>query len=220
MKILRLSLALLLPALAVRADPAGRTEDLGQGLAYYQPAAAEPAVAAFAQAWAQGAVVLDLRGAAPGSPTAQAWLEALRHPPVGQPICLVLISPVTPAGLLAALNPGPPGCLTLGAATATFHPDIEVATPPELDRQASTALAAGAPVASLLDPAPAKRRYDEALLARDRNAPVEDPATPELKPGESADKPADPPPLVDAVLQRAVQIHRGLLALRLKPARG
>ena len=207
---------LLLPAGAVQAAPAGRTEDLGQGLAYFQPAAAEPAVSAFVQAWSRGPVVLDLRGVATGAATAQAWLDALRHPPAGQPVCLVLISPSTPAELLAALSPSPSGCLTLGAAAPAVHPDIVVAAPPEADRQASAALAGGAPVAGLINAGPVKRRYDEALLARDRNAPVEESAA---KPDETAGKPAAPPPLVDAVLQRAVQIHRGLLALRPVPAK-
>jgi hypothetical protein len=82
---------------------------------------------------------------------------------------------------------------------------------PEDDRRAYDALEKGADVQSLLSDYPAKPRIDEAYLEKEHIADSDSPEIP-------TDKPLPARPLVDAMLQRAVQLHRGLLALkRIRP---
>lgn len=192
--------------------------DLGQGLGYLRLGALADSEKAFHSPVSDTpALVLDLRTATGNGPAVAALLATLRSRPAGKPIRLLLISPATTPELLAGLTAGLPGVITIGRAADNCHPDIAVATTADAEQRALAALSTGVPAGNLFSSAPAKRRYDEALLAHDRNAPVEDPAAPEAKPET---KPAEPPPLLDAVLQRAVQIHRGLLALRQNPAKG
>jgi hypothetical protein len=81
---------------------------------------------------------------------------------------------------------------------------------PEDDRKAYDALEKGADVRSLLSDYPDKPRIDEAYLEKEHIADSEAPEVP-------TDKPLPPRPTVDALLQRAVQLHRGLLALKRTP---
>ena len=64
-------------------------------------------------------------------------------------------------------------------------------------------------VKALLSDAPDKVRNDEARLDKDHLSDADEPPT-------DTDRPADRKPrqLIDAVLQRAVQLDRGLLALK------
>ena len=62
-------------------------------------------------------------------------------------------------------------------------------------------------VQSLLNDFPDKPRVDEAYLEKEHIADVDAPEV-------AADKASPAAPLVDAMLQRAVQLHRGLLALK------
>jgi hypothetical protein len=70
------------------------------------------------------------------------------------------------------------------------------------------ALEHGTPIESLVVEKVAKVRDDEAALERERDADA-----PEGAPAAAKPQPARPPPLIDPVLQRAVQLHRSLLAL-------
>jgi hypothetical protein len=217
-----LALRLALPAFAAT------TDELGHGLKYFRPAALADITSA---AVAPPALVLDLRGVSSAdAPSAAAALAALRARPADRGVCLVLISPATAPALLAALSPTPPGCVTVGRAAGDCRPDIAVATDDAAEQRALVALAAGTPPTALLGtPIAGKPRHDEAELAKDHAAGkkptdtasdlVPKPAAPAMAdaPKSQTASPTDttlpPPPLVDAVLQRAAQLHRGLLAL-------
>lgn len=204
----RRALALLAAVLLAAAAPAAPLQrDLGLGLHYLRvqqlpqdlPAAGGP----------KGPTVLDLRyvRADPaGQAALQAWLRfnASLHTPV-----FVLANRETTPGLVGTF-PGPgaiPGLIVVGPDHREFHPDVAVAVPPAEERRAYDALAEGLPVNSLVVETPEKARNDEARLAREHlpDAAADDAPTP---------TPTRPPQLIDAALQRAVQLHRALLALR------
>jgi len=105
-----------------------------------------------------------------------------------------------------------PDLVVLGPAARNFEPDISLAVAPAVERRAYDALENGASADSLITEPVEKARNDEERLDRDRLA---DSAPPDqgVEPGQPA--PArEPPPLIDPVLQRAVQLHRALLALK------
>ena len=103
------------------------------------------------------------------------------------------------------------GLVIIGASAPGFSPDISLPITPADDQRAYDAVERGIPASSLLDDAPDKPRNDEARLAREH-----------LADGQLGDGSADaaaadahkPRPLIDPVLLRAVQLHRGLIALR------
>jgi hypothetical protein len=181
--------------------------DLGQGLAYYRvhelpedqpsPVSGRP-----------GACVLDLRYAksdVPSALTLKAWIKfnVTPHTPV-----FVLENAETDPALLAAVSSGGlEGFLVIAPISKSVSPDITVhVTGPE-DRKAYQALEKGADVKTLLSDYPDKPRVDEAYLEKEHIADSE-------APDSVSDKPDPAKPMIDAVLQRAVQIHRGLVALR------
>ena len=98
------------------------------------------------------------------------------------------------------------GVVVVGTQAQQFEPDIMVLTTRENERRAYEALAEGASLVSLLTDNPGKVRHDEASLSRDR--PEEASAEPAVN-GSGAQR----PPL-DVTLQRAVHLHRALMALR------
>jgi hypothetical protein len=180
----------LTAAAATAPDPT----DLGHGLKYFRPAAAAEITPA---AVAPAALVLDLRGVS----TADASVSA---------------------AILAALRARP----AVGRAAGDCRPEIAVSTDVTAEQRALVALATGTPPTALLGtPVAGKPRHDEAELAKDHAAGrkpgdlpgdhAPSPAAPAVEPKApaTAPVPAAPPPLVDAVLQRAAQLHRGLLAL-------
>jgi hypothetical protein len=137
---------------------------------------------------------------------------------------LVLINATTAPALVSAVSNGIPGVVTLGPTSPAVSADVAVATTDDNDRAAYDALAKGTPLEQLIHPPFEKKRYDEAALAQERakalNPDSEDedsaentPAPGEKTEKESPKKPATPP-LVDAVLRRAVQLHRTLVALK------
>jgi hypothetical protein len=88
------------------------------------------------------------------------------------------------------------------------------------DRRAYDALENGATLDSLLTDNPGKERHDEASLAADSAPPAsapedEKPDLSDLSDAAGPEAPAAPaaPILIDAVLERAVQMQRTLLAL-------
>jgi hypothetical protein len=106
------------------------------------------------------------------------------------------------------------GLLVLGLAGSDFFPDIALKTTPEAERLAYDALTDASALARLINPPITKPRNDEARLVADYLAgrtsepPAADPA-----PAATAPTPP-PPPATDPVLQRAVHLHRSLLALK------
>jgi hypothetical protein len=199
--------ALAALASAPAAFPTTLVRDLGEGLTYYRvhelpqdqpaPVSGRP-----------GACILDLRYAKADEPDAgvlKAWV--LFNVSVHKPI-FVLENAQTDPALLATLQArGPAGLIILSPASAKIGADIEVAVSAADDRQAYDALEKGAAVTSLLSDYPDKPRVDEAYLEKEHIADSDSPELP-------TDKPAPPRPRVDALLQRAVQLHRGLVALK------
>ncbi len=185
--------------------------DLGRGLRYLRlgPGAAdEPELAA---ALAAPALVLDLRMASDDP----ALLARLRKSVAGRDATrplFVLLGPDTPATVRAAV-PAAPGVLTLAARDAGFPTSVAIAVDPARDRAAAEALAAGRPPRELIEEKVAKTRYDEQHLAQNHANGRRDGAAPAAPAPAAADtKPAELP-LQDTLLQRAVFIHRALLAL-------
>jgi hypothetical protein len=214
--------------------PAAATPaDLGRGLTYARLQQLPDDGAILATVWKAPALIIDLRhpAGAPGQTIPADLPSRSRTAPL-----FILVGPDTPAGLLAALRDHAPALITIGLAAPGLTPDITLALSPEADRRAYDALAAGASAESLISESLAKRRFDEAALARERdsgaaeeeapgpNGTDQNTALPAVRPPTAAAAPApvdaksappvEPkPPVIDAVLQRAVQLHRALLAL-------
>lgn len=202
-------LVLLLAALG--SVPAAELADLGQGLAYLRVHSLADSVKA---AGAPAALVLDLRYATTDDAATAALQAALARRPASSPL-FILVSPATPATLAPVISQSP--ALTLGLAGSQPAPKVVVRTDAATDRQAYDALEAGTPVDQLISGKIEKERFDEATLVEEfKNGnpdaappPAPDPTVP--KPDGAPEKPAV---LTDRVLQRAVHLHRALLALR------
>jgi hypothetical protein len=207
---------LLFLAAALSALGAPLERDLGQGLSYYRIQALPDDLPNPAAVGARPCV-LDLRYVHGGDAEAGALLGWLRrqggiHTPV-----FLLANSDTSGALLAPLNSPDAviGLVIVGASAPGFSPDVGLRVAPGDERRAYDALAQGATVESLVADRVIKSRNDEAMLARARLSDSEADAA-ESPPAAAADaaKPASPPPLIDPVLQRAVQLHRSLLALK------
>ena len=204
------------PAPQDKAEAPADPNDLGRGLRYFRATALAADLATLEPALAAGPLVLDLR-ASQGDASAIARLQELlqrRTAAADRPL-FVLLAADTPAAVRAAVPAAPP-IVTLGCAGPGYAPAVAVSTDSARDRAAVAALAAGRPVRELIEEKIDKTRYDEALLVRNHangRRPTEGappPAAPKDKPA-AADAPE--PPLQDLVLQRAVFLHRALLAL-------
>jgi hypothetical protein len=221
---LRLSLLTLLLASVLPLSAAIVTHDLGSGLAYVRASDLSAELTEIETALGnKAAVILDARAATATDGEAVGFRDLLAKASAKPGVRMVLISERTSPALLGTLTRLPPGVVTLGPNTPKIAPDIIVTTSPEDDRKAYDALLAGTSFEKLINENLEKRRYDEATLVRehanggsrtdpraeeDADAvadPTDSPATP---------KAAEPPPLVDGVLRRAVQLHRALLALK------
>lgn len=193
--------------LAVAAFGAPLTRDLGQGLTYFRVAEL-PRDLPVAVTLGKKACVLDLRYAQGGSAGAAALEDWLKQRAAPRAPIFVLANSETARELRSAiLAPSPAsGVMTLGPAGTEFQPNIEVGLASADERRAYDALAEGVSLTVLLTDNPDKVRNDEASLSKDRLAEASADAVSDAK------KPAPPP--VDAVLQRAVHLHRALLALK------
>lgn len=211
----RLFTVLCLLSSARAAEPA----DLGSGLAYLRVHSAADSCKAVASA---GALVLDLRYTAADETSAAELKTALATRPANAPL-FILVSPDTPAVLAPVIHQSP--ALTLGIVGAKPSPKVVVQAEAAADRAAYAALEAGAAVAALVSGKVEKERYDEATLVAEFNngnldaqpPPAPDPTAPAAgKPEEpkAGGDPAKPVVPTDRVLQRAVHLHRALLALR------
>jgi len=200
---------------------AGRTEDLGQGLTYVRPASGNAESLALLKAVTAGPAVLDLRYFSAGEHAAD-WLAAIKAFATPQHVCLVLVSPETSSALLAGLTASAPDCITIGRTSPALNITIAVDTSADIDRKAWDTIGKGGDLEKLITAPLDKPRYDEAVLAREHAADLngddsdakDDTAPDAAKKPDDPKIPAKPKPLIDAVLQRAVQIDRGLLALR------
>lgn len=191
--------------------------DLGGGL-LYERVRAVPADLPTGEALRRHPCVLDVRYARGGREEAaalEAWLKF--HASARTPVFL-LVNPRTSPALVAPLAApaAVPGLVIIGGAAGGCDPDIPVAEDPAAERRAYAALEKGTPVEALIIERLDKPRTDEALLVREH---LSDSALAEQDPEEpgDGDGPRAPAEPFDAVLQRAVQLHRALLALRRLP---
>jgi hypothetical protein len=206
--------------LAVSTFMAGAPVDLGDHLIYVRLHGRPDDVAALAAAWEKPALIVDLRY--PAAEAAQFLPADLPSRPRSAPL-FVLVGPGTPSHALTALRERAPALITLGLPAPGLAPDIGLTVKPEDDRRAYEALDSGTPVGTLLSEHLSKQRFDEAALLHERaqgpdrsGPPAADPPPAAPKASPAPDHPAaDVPPAEpkDVVLQRAVQLHRALLAL-------
>ncbi len=193
-----------------RAAPLER--DLGQGLGYVRlkqlPAdlpAGEPGRAK--------ASVLDARYVAADGAAAMAFGAWLKFRATARTPVFVLVNADTSPALRAELRAHDPagGIVVIGVATAQFRPDSAVAISPQDERRAYDALAEGTTVEALLTDNPGKVRNDEASLAKGQ--PNDPPPVPAELPVDAPPAKRNGPP-VDVALQRAIHLHRALVALK------
>ncbi len=227
-----LFVSLLLGATALTRTAAAKplTLDLGQGLAYHRAQTLPADLPASSPARPQP-LVLDLRyttGGPDAAITLAAWLKfrAVPRTPV-----FILANTETSPALRAAFaeREDTPGLIVLGLNAPDFTPDLALTADPTTARRAYDALTQPEALSTLITPTLTKPRNDEAALAAEWH-----PDRTGANPSVAADLPADhgkraaspppvapsdpaapaPPHLIDAVLQRAVHLHRALVALR------
>lgn len=207
-----LFLALVLTELARAAPP--EPIDLGANLAYLHIKSLADAAPLLSTAQsAQRPLVLDLRYATSEAAALSVFQTALaRHP---APL-FILFSTATPQEIIAVVKQSAGAIITLSVAGADAPAQIQVKADPAADRLAFEALGQGTLPAILVAGKIEKERFDEATLVQEfkngnpdaKPPPLPDPTQPKLN--EAAPVKA---PLIDRVLQRAIQLHRALLAL-------
>jgi hypothetical protein len=213
---MRVPLLLLLAAsLAEAASAAPLTRDLGTGLAYARVHAL-PGDLPDGPSIAGRAFVLDVRYVQGGAAAADALASWLAARSGARTPVLLLANSSTDRSLLAGLRGARalPYLVILGAAAPGFQPDVAVTVAPAAERRAYDALERGAPIESLVTESANKPRNDEAMLEREH---LPDSALGDeggAGQGDLASRPASPPPLVDTVLERAIQLHRALVSLK------
>jgi len=206
------AIALIGQANAAESAPAAppKKRDLGRNLAYYRVHALPADLPATDTARKQPGV-LDLRYVEADATAAaglQAWVRF--HATPRTPV-FILANAATERELIRPwLGRSDSGSVVIiGPASRGFAPDIAVQTSAEDERRAYDALDAGAELSTLLTENPGKTRNDEASLSRDRST---EPAVNAPNGDAAKDRVAAPP--IDAALQRAVHLHRTLVALR------
>ncbi|HEX2854987.1 MAG TPA: hypothetical protein VHO24_17265 [Opitutaceae bacterium] len=188
--------------------------DLSRGLIYHR-APNVPADLPATNPAEKRSRVLDLRYAQGNDDGATALIAWLRTNATTRTPVFLLANAETNPALLApfARQNAVEGVLTVGPSSARFNPDIAVKVSPEIERRAYDAIEAQTEIESLLKENSDKLRNDEARLAKERQpdpALLDDAGTP----GEKNPVAKPPAPLIDLTLQRAMQLHRGLQALK------
>lgn len=175
------------------------------------------------------ALVIDLRGLSGEANFVTALHAALAKPPLPHAVRMILINATTAPAIVAALEDDAlSSVITLAPRSPKVVADIQIAITAEEERRALEALSNDTPLEKLITYSREKRRYDEAKLVHDHingitpsddELPLDaedDSVTPESptkkKPSDTAKKSEQPPH--DLVLERAVQLHRSLLALK------
>lgn len=207
---------------------AGVAADLGRGLRYVRIDDFGAQLDAAAAALQSLPVVLDLRRVTAPAAAISPWREALRKAAAdGRGAVFILTGTDTPSAVLAAV-PESSRVVTLAAEVPGANARVLIKTSAGDDRAAYDAIVAGRSLAELTVEKIDKRRFDEARLAKahadnggrdnlgDDNdaAPAESSAVTTAEP-EKAKESAPPK---DLVLQRAVFLHRALVALNKLPA--
>jgi hypothetical protein len=198
--------AAALATCALAAPAATAPRDLGLGLSYYRVHEL-PRDFPFSAKGQAGPCVLDLRFATADGPSCAALTAWIRFNSSARAPVFVLENSSTSPSLVAALPMGSPGLVVIAPRTPKMGADVAVAVSAESDKKAYDAAEKGATLDSLIHDYPEKPRLDEAYLEKEHLSDSD--ALDDI-----ADRPGPPMPLVDAVLQKAVQLHRGLLALK------
>jgi hypothetical protein len=187
---------------------AAEERDLGQGLGYVRVRELPADLPAAPPAGIR-ARVIDLRYVASGRDGAAALAAWLKFRASPRTPVLVVANRDTAAEVRQVLREphAGTGWLVVGIPGPGFEPDVAVAAEAEQDRRAYEALNAGAPLAGLLQDHPDKVRNDERRLAQAGDR------VPAAKAGAARTSSS----VVDAALQRAVHLHRALVALRRVP---
>lgn len=197
---------------SLRAAPVER--DLGEGLLYFR-AHRVPEDLPTEDSVRRHSCVLDLRfahGSADAATILNGWIRfhATKHTPL-----FVLVNGSTSADLLPALahRESTSGLIVIGVAASKIEPDIVVHESTNNERRAYEAFDKGISVAALTTDNPDKQRNDEASLSRDRSGDASDENADVSDTDEPAPaKPKGPP--IDAALQEAIHLHRGLRAMK------
>jgi hypothetical protein len=205
---MRLFAAFLLTLASALAAPAER--ELGGGLSYFRVHEL-PADLPAKPTGRASPCVIDLRYVSADADAATAftgWLKfrASPHTPV-----FVLANAETSGALRKALaqHEQGVGVVVIGIPSRQFRPDVTATGSAQNERRAYDAMEQGVAPSVLLTDNPDKVRNDEASLSKDRLAEASaDSAEDSLSP-----KGTNPPP-IDVTLQRAVHLHRALVALK------
>ncbi|MDP2139026.1 MAG: hypothetical protein Q8J74_14345, partial [Candidatus Didemnitutus sp.] len=126
----------------------------------------------------------------------------------------ILISPETPPALARVLSRLPAGTVTLGVAGSAPTPTVVIAQATDTDRRAYAAALDGLALETLISGKLVKERFDEASLVKDFQNGHAHPSPPPVPDLTAKTDPDKPQLLIDRVLQRAVHLHRTLVALR------
>ncbi len=204
--------SLLLTGVARAAPP--EPIDLGANLAYLHIKSVADAAPLLSTARsAQRPLVLDLRYATSEAAALSVFQTALaRHP---APL-FILFSTATPQEIIAVVKQSAGAIITLSVAGADAPAQIQVKADPAADRLAYEALGQGTLPAILVTGKIEKERFDEATLVQEfknGNPDAEPPPLPDPTQPKSNQAAPVKAPLIDRVLQRAIQLHRALLAL-------
>ncbi len=176
--------------------------DLGRGLVYMRVTQVPDDLPMRSQA---PAIVLDLRYAT-GVDISE-WLTTYAAP---QTPIFVLANTATQKTLRQSIK-NIAGSLTIGIASDDFTPDIALNITSEEEKRAYDALSLTADINPLLYPTTEKERYDEVSMIEEKKTVPQIVVT---KPEGVVRTETDRTPLIDLAILRAVQIHRGWLALR------
>lgn len=210
---LRLFTLLILLCPPLLATP--RVHDFGHGLTYIRIQAIPDDLPSAENTPSAKAWIVDLRGAKTDQSQTRTLLAWLRARPAKDRPALVLLNNDTSQFLSErVINGKIASLITLAPAGSAIEPDIIVETTISADKVAEVALRDEETFGTLVTPSPDKVRWDEATLDKDIKEggaglapePVETTQALDEKKVETY-KPRD------LVLARAIQIHRGLLAL-------
>jgi hypothetical protein len=194
----------ILPLLAT-AVPVER--EVGNGLLYYRVHKL-PDDLPGKPAGRVGPSIIDVRYVNADANAAAVLFTWLKNRATSRTPVFVIANADTSPALLKVIsgNPRGAGIAVVGIARGGFRPDVAVKGSAEDERRAYDALEKGAMISTLLTDNPDKVRNDEASLSKDRLAEASADAA------NDAGKKESPP--IDVALQRAVHLHRALVALK------
>ncbi len=191
--------------------PAAPVErDLGYGLAYVRVHHLPADLPVKTAPGRPAPCVVDLRYVSADAEAATACLAWLKFRASPRAPVFVLANAETAAALRRPLaaHPRSTGIVVVGWPEKDFAPDVAVKTTAAHERQAYDAFERGTPLVKLLTDNPEKVRNDEASLSKDRLAEASADAADNALGGQREVAP------IDATLQRAVHLHRALVALK------